>query len=87
MFGRNASRDAERAQDAADFGGEGRGTSNRFPADADERGHVTYRLQSRVIGTPSAGNPNFREHLQDAIEGLYGTGTGISKAEDEDEAR
>jgi hypothetical protein len=69
MFGRNASCDAERAQDAADFGGEGGGA----------------RLRNRVIGSPRAGNPNFCAHLQDAIEGLYGTGTGMDK--DKDEAR
>jgi hypothetical protein len=85
MFRQNASCAAERAQDAADFGGEGGGTNNQFPADADKCGHVTYRLRSRVIGTPSAGDPNFRDHLKDAIEGLYGT--GIREAKDEDKAR
>jgi hypothetical protein len=83
MFGRNASRDAERAQDDADFGGEG-GTSNWFPADADECGHVTFRLQNRAVA-PSAGNPNLHAHLQDAIEGLYGTGMGMGMDVDEDE--
>jgi hypothetical protein len=84
MFGRNASRDANRAQDDADFGGEGGGNNNRFPADADERGHVTFRLQNRAIA-PSTGNPNFCAHLQDAIEGLYRINMNVeNKDEDKD---
>ncbi len=67
MWARNSSRDAERAQDDADFGA-APGGGNRFPE--DDTGHVTFRAATEGVG-PIAGDPNFRQSLTDAIAGLY----------------
>jgi hypothetical protein len=63
MWARNESHDAERAQDDVHFWAAPGDGGNQFTADADECGHVTYRVQNEAIG-PSAGDPNFWEHLQ-----------------------
>jgi hypothetical protein len=68
MWARNSSRDAERAQDDADFGA-APGGGNRFPE--DDTGHVTFRAAETEGVGPGAGDPNFRQSLTDAIAGLY----------------
>jgi hypothetical protein len=68
MWARNSSRDAERAQDDADFGAAPCDGGNRFPE--DDTGHVTFRAATKGVG-PSAGDPNFHQSLSDAIAGLY----------------
>jgi hypothetical protein len=84
MFSRNQTCDAEWAQDDANFGdAPGAGGGNQFPADADERGHVTYRLPNEAAD-PGAGNANYHEHLQQAIDGLYDDDEDSSDEEDRD---
>jgi hypothetical protein len=70
MWARNASRDAERAQDDADFetapGDGGNGPE-------DERGHVTFRQRAATeTAGPNAGDANYHQSITDAIAGLYG---------------
>ena len=66
MTHRNQSRDAERAQDDADFGA----LADGFREYADERGHVTYSLRDDAVG-PNALGPNYHASLQQVIAGLY----------------
>jgi hypothetical protein len=68
MLARNASHDAEQAQDDADFGAAPGDGGNWFPA--NKRGRVTFRVATEAVG-PSAGDANFHESLEEAIAGLY----------------
>jgi hypothetical protein len=57
MWARNQTRDAERAQDDANFGG--------APAD----GTITFWSRTQNEG-PGAGNAGYHQHLEQAITGL-----------------
>jgi hypothetical protein len=60
---RNTLRDAELAQDAADFGASS--TSRETPQ--DESGHVTFRRR-RTVTAPNHTDPNFLESLLEAVD-------------------
>jgi hypothetical protein len=81
MWARNASHDAERAQDDADFGAAPGDGGNWFPA--NKRGHVTFRRVAMTKAGPSTGDANFCESLEGAIAGLYDKGSDERREEEE----
>ena len=67
MSSRNTRRDAELAQDAADFGAN---SDDRPDRRQDESGHVTFRLPRNATG-PNHTDSNFHQSMVEAVVGLY----------------
>jgi hypothetical protein len=68
MFSRNTSRDAEQAQDSANFGAP---ASTMHPRDLqDESGHVTFNQHASAAGSHHM-VPNFCQTMAEVVGGLY----------------
>jgi hypothetical protein len=66
MWARNQTRDAERAQDEANFGAAGGNCGD----DANEGSTVSFRRRTENEG-PGAGDAGYHQRLEQAIQGLY----------------